>query len=83
MKIEPTDENLRLLEMAIYQETHGLMKPTTASKIIPRWKYFKRLIRRGSFKTVDDLEARIYGIEIATTTPDKFLRDDDGNYGQN
>jgi len=70
-RIDPTDENMRLLELAVYQETNGLRNATTSDKILRRWRYFWGLIDRGSFKTVDELEERVYSSEAVTGSRDE------------
>ena len=49
----------RLFEMAVYHETRGLLRKVGQPEVMERFKYFKHLIKRGSFE-IDELEKKIF-----------------------
>ena len=49
----------RLQDMAIYQETRGLLQKASPKQVGERFKDFKRMVKVGEFG-IDELERRIY-----------------------
>ena len=65
------NNDMRLIEMATYHETHGLLNRSTPEQVNKRFVILKNLIKRGSFN-IDELEVRIYTqFGVVTQTPEE------------